>query len=267
MIILVLLCLSGAEKTKCPSEHERPDELVSAGRMLVKNNRQEEAKTCFAKAVKAHPKYVPALLELGTMESKAQEFDQAVEHLSSAIRQEITPQALNNLAIVYQDMGSHTDSVNMYRRALKIDEDDASAHYNLGTALEKAGDFKAAVKSYRQAIELEPEEAKYYNNMGGSLAAMNKTELAERSYKWAIKLYPKFVDAYYNMGNLHLGTGKVEESIERLEQAIRLNPQHPKAKSKLADAKKELENKMEAFKTQVDDAIKKAEKMMKKGEL
>lgn len=271
---LLLRAVSAAEtggvkvEAECPSKETRADSLTQAARVLVKDKRQDEALACLRKAVTASPKYVPALLELGTLSSTIKDFHAAQGYLSSAIQEEgPTASALNNLAIVYQELGNHAEAVRIYKRVIKLDEDDATAHYNLGTAFEKATQYKEAVKAYKMAIDLEPEEAKYYNNMAGSLAASNKTETAERSYKWAIKLRPKWADAYFNLGNLLLGTNQVEKAIERLEAAVRIDPTHAKAQAKLRDARKELEDKVEAFKKEVDGAINKAQKMMDRGEL
>ena len=72
------------------------------------------------------PKYVPALLELGTLLSADKDFAAAEALLSSAIREGgPTTAALNNLAIVYQELGNHLEAVRAYKRVLKIDEDDA----------------------------------------------------------------------------------------------------------------------------------------------
>ena len=63
------------------------------------------------------------------------------------------------------------------------------------------------------------------------------------------------------------GRCQVEKAIERLEAAVRIDPTHAKAQAKLRDARKELEDKVEAFKKEVDGAINKAQKMMDRGEL
>jgi len=251
----------------CPAEADRADGLVDASRQLLKARRDAEAAACLEKAYAASPSYLPALVESASAAARGGDHALAVQRYKLALKQEIAPATLNNLAIAHQAMDHHEEAVAAYRRALRFDEDDPSAYYNLGTALEKAGEYKLAVRAYKSAIDLEPEEAKYYSNMGGSLAAMNRTETAERSYKWAIKLSPKFADAYYNLGNLLLGTGKVELAIDRLEAALKLQPTHEKAIKKLADAKQELENKVAAFKVEVDQAIDKAQKMMNRGEI
>ena len=54
--------------------------------MLLKNNQNAAARACFLKAVNLSPKYVPALLELGTLESKSKDYNDAVKHLSTALQ-------------------------------------------------------------------------------------------------------------------------------------------------------------------------------------
>jgi len=262
----VPLCVGGEGKG-CPSKDKGADDLVKAGRTLARGRQLVEAKACYKKAVETNPRYVPGLLELGTAESQDGNFQAAIKHFSAALKQEVTSPALNNLAIAYQSIGAHADAVAAYKRVIKIDEDDDKAFYNLGTALEKAGEFKDAAKAYRQAIEIEPEEAKYYNNLGGCLAASNRTDTAEKSYKWAIKLDKRFVDAYYNLGNFLLGIGRIEEAIERLQVTLKIRPDHAKAEKKLSDANKALEEKVAAFKEEIDNAIEKAEGMRRRGEL
>ncbi len=91
-----------------------------------KDKRKDEALACLRKAVASSPKYVPALLELGTLLSADKDFAAAEALLSSAIREGgPTTAALNNLAIVYQELGNHLEAVRAYKRVLKIDEDDA----------------------------------------------------------------------------------------------------------------------------------------------
>ncbi len=86
-VALLLLCAALAAADECPAKDKSAsDELTKAGRMLLKNSQASAAKACFLKAVGQSPKYVPALLELGTLESKDKEYDAAVKHLSAALQ-------------------------------------------------------------------------------------------------------------------------------------------------------------------------------------
>jgi len=130
--------------------------------MLVKEQRLSLARACLHKAVSLQPRYVPALLELGTLLSTQKQYAAAERYLQAAIEEGgPTSSALNNLAIAQQELGKHQEAVSIYKRIIKLDQDDPTAHYNLGTAQERAGNYKEAVKAYKVAIDLEPEEAKY----------------------------------------------------------------------------------------------------------
>ncbi len=87
VIFLCLLFEERASAEECPAKDKAaPDELTKAGRMLLKNNQLAAARACFAKAVGLAPKYVPALLELGTLESKSKDYQDAVKHFSTALQ-------------------------------------------------------------------------------------------------------------------------------------------------------------------------------------
>ena len=84
---MCLLFLGSMMADECPANaNSPPDELTKAGRMLLKNNQNAAARACFLKAVNLSPKYVPALLELGTLESKSKDYNDAVKHLSTALQ-------------------------------------------------------------------------------------------------------------------------------------------------------------------------------------
>ncbi len=86
-VFLYLLVEHRASAEDCPAKDKAaPDELTKAGRMLLKNNQLAAARACFAKAVGLAPRYVPALLELGTLESKSKDYQDAVKHFSTALQ-------------------------------------------------------------------------------------------------------------------------------------------------------------------------------------
>ena len=87
VFVLYLLFKDHASAEECPAKDKAaPDELTKAGRMLLKNNQLAAARACFTKAVGLAPKYVPALLELGTLESKSKDYQDAVKHFSTALQ-------------------------------------------------------------------------------------------------------------------------------------------------------------------------------------
>ena len=51
------------------------------------------------------------------------------------------------------------EAIEAYKQAVKINPDDADAHYNLGLAYGISGMYKKAIASFKQAIRIDPEMA------------------------------------------------------------------------------------------------------------
>jgi tetratricopeptide (TPR) repeat protein len=61
--------------------------------------------------------------------------------------------------MVHKVLGNADLEIEAYKRAIRIDPDLASAHYNLGVALLKTGDKAAALDEYRILKDLDKQSA------------------------------------------------------------------------------------------------------------
>ena len=66
------------------------------------------------------------------------------------------PDALNNLAAVYDGERKYKKAERTYNRALKYGPNSAVTYRNLGTAYFSEGNSKRGAKAYRKALELDP---------------------------------------------------------------------------------------------------------------
>ena len=66
------------------------------------------------------------------------------------------PDALNNLAAVYDGERKYKKAEKTYKRALKYGPNSAVTYRNLGTAYFSDGNYKEGAKAYRKALELNP---------------------------------------------------------------------------------------------------------------
>jgi len=66
------------------------------------------------------------------------------------------PDALNNLAAVYDGEHNYKKAEKTYKRALKYGPNSAVAYRNLGTAYFGEGNYREGAKAYRKALELNP---------------------------------------------------------------------------------------------------------------
>ena len=75
----------------------------------------------------------------------------------------------------------------MERRALRLDPEDATAHYDLAIALAATGDDAAALEEARAAVRLR-EDAKGYRLLGHVEEALGRREEAARHLQQAAGL-------------------------------------------------------------------------------
>ena len=52
-----------------------------------------------------------------------------------------------------------TSNIDAYKQAIRINPDDADAHYNLGVAYGKLGKYQEAMDAFKQAIRFNPDYA------------------------------------------------------------------------------------------------------------
>jgi len=67
------------------------------------------------------------------------------------------------MAEVYGKLGSYS---NAYKQAIRIDPDDAMAHYDLRIAYHKSGRYSEAIKVYKHAIQINPDFSLAHYNLG-----------------------------------------------------------------------------------------------------
>ncbi len=105
-------------------------------------------------------------------------------------------------------MGIHKEAIESFKQAVKINPDDADAHYNLGAAYSKSGKYQEAIESYKQVIRIDPDGALAHTNLG-VVYAESGTDIAE---------------VHYNLGLAYGKSGMHKEAIESFKQAIRIDP-------------------------------------------
>ena len=89
-------------------------------------------------------------------------------------------------------------SQRLLAKALKLDKDCASAHFNLGVLLSEPEMYEAdpdnlskAVKHYKKAVSLEPKNSEAHFNLGLIYAMTGQAEEARKCYEDYLRLEPK----------------------------------------------------------------------------
>ncbi len=113
------------------------------------------------KAIKEHPKFTLAFNEMGVQHLRLGQFEDADAAFQQALKVDSNSfAALINRGIVNVSMKRHGEAIPILRKAVKIDDKSAVAHYFLGQALANLGLFDDAEKELQFSLQLGKEQMK-----------------------------------------------------------------------------------------------------------
>jgi Flp pilus assembly protein TadD len=134
------------------------------------------------------------------------------------------PQALHLLGLVMHQQSQPLSALELIRRAIAANPQDAFYHCNLGVVLAELGRDQQAIGAYRRAIELRPNFHAAHFNLGNSLCKLHQYGPAVASYQKALALQPDDVKVQYNLAIALEFNGQIEEAKAIYRRAFELDP-------------------------------------------
>jgi len=224
------------------------------------------------------PLPVDALFERGVQALKAGRLDEAETAFRGVLEQGGNRAYVhNNLAIVYQQQGKHTEAVAECREAIRLDPGYAPPRVVLGGSLLALGRVPEATAELERAVKLLPKErlareqlARAYTRGGNPAAAVEQyralRELASddpeyayqlgRAYlrlsEWAMQrlreIDPGSARIYQALGHNYRVQGRADLAVRAFERAAQADPKLPEIHLALAQIHLEQKNYGEARK-------------------
>jgi|GEM_PF-1301384 Flp pilus assembly protein TadD len=178
-----------------PSEEsENPLSLLSEGLSLVQQGLEEEAISCWEKAVKIRPDAASVIwVNMGKALWKSENYKGAVR---------------------------------CFQRAVQLQPDNAEYWYGLAMSQSRSGDAEAALSSYETALNLQPDNAYTWGGFGYAFHVLGRYEEAMASYQKVLELDSNYAPAYYNIACLYGSQGDVDLAIQNLQRAIELDSEY-----------------------------------------
>lgn len=130
----------------------------------------------------------------------------------------------NTHGIAYSENSEHDRAMEAFDKAIELQPDYISAHYNRGLAYMRIGEVDKALADYSGAIQFKPNYAEAYNNRGIAYHKKGEVIYAIQDYSTAIGLNPKLAEPYANRGNLYLSRLDIHRAVSDCTKALRLNP-------------------------------------------
>lgn len=179
----------------------RADTLVEAGR-------REEAIALLRRMAEERPERIDALVALGDLHRRDQEYEEAEKAYAEALRRVPEP---------------------------------TPAHWRLlyvhGITLERTGRWEEAEKRFLRALEFEPDQPFVLNYLGYSWVEKGMhLERAKEMLHRAVELRPRDGFIVDSLGWAYYQLGEYEKAVEYLERAVELEPGDPVINDHLGDA-------------------------------
>jgi len=109
---------------------------------------------------------------------------------------------LQNLGELERRQGLLASAVAHGQSAVRMNPQNAHAHYNLAVALAQAGQWQAAVASYQTTVTLQPGHAPAWNNLGVLWQSQSDWARAREAYQNALRADPHHEQSRLNLQSL-----------------------------------------------------------------
>jgi lipopolysaccharide biosynthesis regulator YciM len=193
-------------------------------------NRSEEALESLKAIIKEDPDHVDALLRLGDIAFKNDNYDEAFGFYRKA--RDIDPKNIQVLLSVdgaLEKTGRDDSALKILDEIIEIDSDNLTALYRKQVILEKEGRWdellsfqKNIVKIVQNDKEKQREEKKllgFKYEYGRASLEGGEIEKAEKAFRTLIKMDANFVPAYLALAEVMVARREFEEAINFLEKS------------------------------------------------
>jgi type IV pilus biogenesis/stability protein PilW len=142
------------------------------------------------------------------------------------------------LAQVQLEQGKTMQAIESVNKALKIDSENADAHYLLGFIRYQQSEYKAAEKEFRKALKLNPYFTDAHNHLGLVYRETKEYDKALAEFQAALndKSYKSPERIHLNIGYLYLARGMYPEAIASFQKSVSLSPDYLRGRLGLGTA-------------------------------
>jgi tetratricopeptide (TPR) repeat protein len=214
---------------------------VAAGQWCYQEGFGQCARNSWNLALALDPADSRPSLGLGAYYLSCGKVASAERHLEAArAKAPDSPEALNNLGLVYAHRQDHLRAIAAFKMAAELDPGKAAIEHNLGRSLQAAGAHEEALDHYKLALSLEAPRAATWTNMALIYYEQGNYDLAVEAAKQALNLEVEDATAYSVLGAVALAKEQPQKARANLLMASVLDPDDERIYSYLGLAYKTL---------------------------
>ncbi len=244
--------------------------LMQTAEAALRDGRLTDAESACQRILALEPKYLPALLLLGSIAANTGRAPLGVQYLREALQIEPnSSDALNGLAFLLRATGQLAEAISICERAIRLNPQDVGAnlnlgtclmtqgravdaerafrralsvnsgigvlHFNLGLALQQSGKNQEAAEAYRRAIVLDPNVPDLHARLGQVMLALGNRKEAQASFRRATEIGQGYVGGHIQLARLLVEDGKMDEAEAQIRRAVSLDPNAANALASLGE--------------------------------
>ena len=224
------------------------DLMLNQAVQAIQNGNFSGAETILKRVIQAHPTNLAALNILGLASASQSKHREAVEIFKKAVRINNKDPGLHyNLAKALLESGNDADAIQHHRKTSELAQKNPDAWLNYGKSLSNLGRHQEAIEKYDRALSNQPNFAEAFLNKGASLKELKKYQEALDCAEKALIINESLAEAWSNRGVALKELRRYKEAIESYEKAISIKPDFYEAWSNRGLVLKELMRYQEAI--------------------
>lgn len=154
-------------------------------------------------------------------------FQQAAHYLQEAVQ--LNPDdsdAWMLVAMTYDELGQHENSMNAFRQSVRLKPDDEYAWQSLGGEYLTLGQNENALAAEQQAIALKPDDETAWVLLGSVYSNLGQYDKAVSAEQQAIALKADDDNAWALMGDAYFNLGQYKSTLWAEANALKRNPKN-----------------------------------------
>jgi tetratricopeptide (TPR) repeat protein len=201
--------------------------LLALGRLHLFRGQRDAARRRFDQVLSTQPRHARALMYLGDLQFKSDEFENAQTTLRMAVEADPTlTLARFALGQVYAARGAWQDATPLLETAARDLPRNAQAALAYGRALVARQDWPEAQKALERALTLEPELAAAHGPLGDAYLNLRRVEAAVAAYRLSWEK-ARDLDSLKKLGRIYVQVGALDAAAVIFGQVRDLAPQEP----------------------------------------
>ena len=185
----------------------------------------QDSVTLFNDVIAQFPEAAVAYHGLGEALNAKEDYVGALKNFELAIKYRPGyPDVLYNIAVVYDRLNRHAESIPFYMHAIQNKPDYVQAHYNVANAYYMIQNYDSSLYYFEKTLVLKPDHTGALNNMASIFFDTRDFDRALEILKRTLEVNPNQEEAIYNIGSIYFQRKAYQEAFSWFEKCIQINP-------------------------------------------